>query len=190
MVRHLYPAISPDRIVRSVRQPIDDVTAQEPVPNDSRGRTVYPVAARKAFFAGIVQELRASLPAEYAGFRHRGDFNLMKVWFEHYRVHYEVVVDQQIDMIELGLHFEDGPASTLAFLSVLDARILEIKDHLGPEMELERWTQSWGRLYELRALQTLDGPTTSSCGKRLAELIILVQPMIDSANIRLERPGA
>src|SRR5687768_16103476 len=156
---------------------------------DTVSRVVYPVQARKAFFAGIVRELNASLPPDYRGFRHRGDFNLMKVWFDHYRVHYEVVIDQQIDKIETGLHFEDGPASTLGFLALLDARILEIKDVLGPEIELERWTQSWGRLYELRALQTLDEPFTKSCGKRLVKLITLVQPMIDSSGIRLERPG-
>ncbi len=153
-------------------------------------KVVYPVQARKAFFAGIVRELKTNLPAEYRSFRHRGDFNLMKVWFDHYRVHYEVVIDQQIDKIEIGLHFEDGPASTLGFLALLDTRILEIKDVLGPEVELERWTQSWGRLYELRSLQNLDAAVTASCGKRLAELITLVQPIIDASGIRLERPGA
>jgi len=152
-------------------------------------RVVYPVQARKAFFAGIVRELKASLPVEYRGFRHRGDFNLMKVWFDHYRVHYEVVIDQQIGMIEIGLHFEDGPASTLGFLALLDAHILEIKDRLGPEIELERWTQSWGRIYDLRPLTTLDERITAPCGKRLVELITILQPMIESSGIRLERPG-
>ena len=157
---------------------------------DTVSRVVYPVQARKAFFAGIVRELNASLSPEYRGFRHRGDFNLMKVWFDHYRVHYEVVIDQQIGMIEIGLHFEDGPASTLRFLKLLDARILEIKDRLGPEVELERWTQSWGRIYDLRPLTSLDDQITVPCGKRLVELITVLQPMIESSGIRLERPGA
>jgi hypothetical protein len=156
----------------------------------SSSRVVYPVQARRAFFAGIVRELRDGLPPEYQGFRHRGDFNLMKVWFDHYRVHYEVVIDQQIGMIEIGLHFEDGPASTLGFLALLDARILEIKDRLGPEVELERWTQSWGRIYDLRPLTTLDDRTTVPCGKRLVDFITILQPMIDASGIRLERPGA
>ena len=153
------------------------------------GRAVYPVQERKAFFAGIVHELKATLPAEYQGFRHRGDFNLMKVWYANYRVHYEVVIDQQIDRIEIGLHFEDGPASTLGFLALLDRRILEIKDRLGTGVELERWTQSWGRLYELQPLVRLDASVTTSCGKRLAELITLLQPIVDSSGIKLERPG-
>ncbi len=155
----------------------------------SPGRVVYPVHARKAFFAGIVRELQASLPSQYQGFRHRGDFNLMKVWFDHYRIHYEVVIDQQIDRIEIGLHFEDGPASTLGFLALLDARILEIKDLLGPEVELERWTQSWARIYELRPLRDLNEVVTGPCGKRLTEFITLLQPIVDASGIRLERPG-
>jgi len=156
----------------------------------STSRVVYPVQARKAFFAGIVHELKTALPVELRDFRHRGDFNLMKVWFDHYRVHYEVVIDQNIDRIEIALHFEDGPVSTLGFLAYLDTRILEIKDHLGPEVELERWTQSWGRLYELRPLRQLDASMTKLCGKRLVEFVALLQPLVGASGIGLDRPGA
>lgn len=158
-------------------------------PVEPTGRVVIPVHARKAFFAGIVHVLKSSLPPRYQGFRHRGDFNLMKIWFGDYRIHFEVVIDRQIDKIEIGLHFEDGPASTIGFLALLDTRILEIKDLLGPEVELERWTQSWGRLYELRVLESLDESMTGECGQRLAEFISLLQPIVDSSGITLERPG-
>jgi hypothetical protein len=154
------------------------------------GRTTIPVHDRKAFYAGIVEHLRATLPRELREFRHRGDFNLMKVWFDHYRVHYEVVIDQQIGKIELGLHFEDGPASSLAFLSLLDRRILEIKDRLGPEIELERWTQSWARIYVLRPLTAIDEGVTRECADRLALMIGYLQPIIAASGIPLERPGA
>ncbi len=114
----------------------------------------------------------------------------MKIWYEHYRVHYEVVLDQQINMIELGLHFEDGPASSLAFLALLDKRILEIKDRLGPDVELERWTQSWARIYELRPLETVDEAVCEACATRLATMIAYLQPIVAGSGIRLERPGA
>jgi hypothetical protein len=162
----------------------------EPAAGTSSGRGVIPVGARKAFFAGIVRRLRAELPPELRAFRHRGDFNLMKVWYEHYRVHYEVVIDQQIDKLEVGLHFEDGPASSLAFLSLLDSRILEIKDVLGPDVELERWTQSWTRIYELLPLAVIDDTACSDCANRLAAMIAYLQPIVRSARIPLERPGA
>ena len=60
-------------------------------------------------------------------------------------------------MIEVGLHFEDGPVSTAAYLAYFDAHIVERKHELGPELELERWTPSWGRIYELVPLTRLDG---------------------------------
>src|SRR4029079_17769106 len=96
-------------------------------------RITIPMATRKDFYTGIARRLMTLLPPELRDFRHRGEFTLMKIWSDHYRIHYEVVLDQQINKIELGLHFEDGPASSLAFLTLLDGRILEIKDHLGPE---------------------------------------------------------
>lgn len=151
---------------------------------------VIPVVARKAFFAGIAKSLKRDLPADLSRFRSRGDFNLMKVWFEHYRIHYEVVIDQQIGKIEVGLHFEDGPASTLAFLALLDQRILEIKDALGPEAELERWTQSWARLYELHPLGEVNAAATMRAADRLVLYIKTLQPIVESAGIKLERPDS
>ena len=149
-----------------------------------------PVQDRKTFFSSIVRHLATELPPDLRDFRHRGDFNLMKIWYANYRIHFEVVIDQQINKIELALHFEDGPASSLAFLSLLDARILEIKDLLGPEIELERWTQSWARIYQLLPLGPLDGRVCDDCAARLTAMIALLQPIVTGAGIRLERPGA
>src|SRR6476620_4446706 len=169
----------------------DDLDQQDSPRNGTPvARMTIPVATRKDFYAGIARRLMTLLPAELRDFRHRGEFNLMKIWFDHYRVHYEVVLDQQINKIELGLHFEDGPASTLAFLALLDRRILEIKDHLGPEIELERWTQSWARLYELRPLAAIDDAVCDDCARRLAAMISYLHPIIAQSGIRLERPGA
>jgi hypothetical protein len=150
---------------------------------------VIPVEQRKAFFSGIVRSLKRDLPSDLRSFRNRGDFNLMKVWYDHYRVHYEVVLDQQIGKIEIGLHFEDGPASSMAFLSLLDRRILEIKHQLGPEIELERWTQSWARLYELHPLVELGPDVTERAAIRLGSFISLLQPIVRTADVRLDRPG-
>jgi hypothetical protein len=172
---------------------MSDDNDQDQIDEDQIGsriaRMTIPMATRKDFYSGIARRLMTLLPPELRDFRHRGEFNLMKVWFDHYRVHYEVVLDQQINKIELGLHFEDGPASSLAFLALLDRRILEIKDHLGPGIELERWTQSWVRLYELRPLVAIDDRVCDECAKRLAAMIAYLQPIIAESGIRLERPG-
>ena len=91
--------------------------------------------------------------------------------------------------IEVGLHFEDGPASTLAYLNILDGRIVELKDVLGHQAELERWTQSWGRVYELHPLEPLTPAVTNRIGERLALYISTLWPIVRAANVRHEREG-
>jgi len=176
-------------MIAGMSDEVRDYSDPEPVGPHRLGRQTISVQLRKAFFAGIVRRLRADLPPDLQPFHHRGDFNLMKVWFDHYRVHYEVVIDQQINKIEIGLHFEDGPASSLAYLALLDKRIVEIKDDLGPAIELERWTQSWARIYELSPLSRLDETACERCATRLAAMIAYLQPIVNAAGVRLERPG-
>jgi hypothetical protein len=150
-------------------------------------RGAISVDARRRFFARIVRDLRDQLEEPLAAFSHRGDFNLMKVWYANPRVHYEVVIDQQIDRIEVGLHFEDGPASTLAYLRLLDAHLLELKHELGWQVELERWTVSWGRLYELSELVPVTDAVAQATARRLAAFIRLLQPLVEAAAIAPER---
>jgi len=138
---------------------------------------------RRDFFAAIVAEVRKDLPAELANFRHRANTMLLKIDYGNERVHYEVWTDGARGRVEIGLHFEDGPASTLAYLAYFDARIVEIKHALGPEIELERWTASWGHLFESAPLVQLDRGFARSVAARLAAQIALLQPMVAEASI-------
>lgn len=108
---------------------------------------------------------------------------LLKLDFGNERVHYEVWTDGGRGRIEIGLHFEDGPASTAAYLAFFDARIVEIKHHLGWEVELERWTLSWGHLFESIPLVPLDRRFAAHVANRLARQIALLQPMVEEAAI-------
>ena len=148
---------------------------------------VIPVTSRKRFFERIVRHNRTALPVELRRFANSGSFNLMKVWYDYQRVHFEVAIDQQINRIEIGLHFEDGPASTIAYLAILDSRILEIKELLGHQAELERWTLSWGRIYELHPLGELTDDVAKVCAGRLAAYISVLQPIVVASGVRHER---
>lgn len=150
-------------------------------------RAVITVAVRRRFFAAIVKHLRDRLPQDFRRFSHRGDFNLLKIWWDNPRVHFEVVIDQQIDRIEVGLHFEDGPVSTIAYLHALESRVLELKHELGHELELERWTTSWGRIYELSPLETIDDKTTKRIARRVERFIVVLQPIVVAADVPPER---
>lgn len=139
--------------------------------------------SRRDFFGAVVSEARAALPPELAAFRHRANSMLLKIDYGNDRIHYEVWTDGARQRVEIGLHFEDGPASTMAYLAYFDARIIEIKHALGPHIELERWTASWGHLFESAPLGRLDQRFARIIAARLAAQITLLQPMVEVAAI-------
>jgi hypothetical protein len=136
---------------------------------------------RAAFLDGIAARLRRELPEQYRGFRTRRFGHLMKIYFDNERVHYEVWVDTRRAQVEVGLHLEDGPGSTLVYLALLDRHILEIKHVLGPQAELGRWTQSWGHLIETWPLVTLDDGLRTTVGERARLYIETLQPLLEEA---------
>jgi hypothetical protein len=138
---------------------------------------------RRDFFAVIVADARANLPPELARFRHRANSMLLKLDYGNDRIHYEVWTDGARGRLEIGLHFEDGPASTMAYLAFFDQRIVEVKHLLGPQMELERWTTSWGHLFESERLGRLDQRFAEAVARRLAAQIAILQPMVEEAAI-------
>ena len=142
---------------------------------------------RRAFFEEIVARLQDGLPAERRGFGHRSNLILLKVDFGNPRVHYEVWCDAERRILGLGLHFEDGPVSTAAYLAYFDGLIVELKHVLGPELELERWTASWGHIYELWPLGTLTTGLAARVAARLARLIVTLQPLVEAAGVPPER---
>ena len=126
----------------------------------------------------------------------RSTMNLLKLHFnDNYRIHYELMISAERGIIELGLHFEDGPDSTARLLEYFDRYVLEIKDKLGEEFELERWTKSWGHAFEVHALETLTPAFARRLGLRLAEVITALQPILDDAVVTgvasdTPRPGS
>ncbi len=134
--------------------------------------------SRSTFFDGIVGILRRRLPEDLRSFSTRRFGNLVKVYFGNERVHYEVWVDTRRQQIEIGLHLEDGEVSTLMHLRLLDRHIVEIKDVLGPQVELGRWTKAWGHLIENRPLGVLDAGERAEVAERLVLYIETLEPLI------------
>ena len=152
---------------------------------DSSGRTSS--LNRRDFFAAIVTDARAKLPPELACFRHRANSMLLKIDYGNDRIHYEVWTDGARGRVEIGLHFEDGQVSTAAYLAYFDARIVEIKHLLGPRIELERWTASWGHLFESEQLGRLDRRLAETVAGRLVSQIAVLQPMVEEAAVPIEQ---
>ncbi len=151
--------------------------APEPLASPAAGMT------RREFFADVVDTLRPMLPPDLRDFRHRATSTILKLWYDNERVHYEVWCNGQLGTIEIGLHFEDGPVSTAAYLHWFDRQIVELKHDLGPTLELERWTASWGHLFETRPLGRLDLRTVDLVCGRLAIMVPSLQPLVVAASV-------
>jgi len=138
---------------------------------------------RNEFFAAIIVHLRRRIPNHLYEFRHRANPMLLKIDYGHERIHFEVWPDAMRRQIEIGLHFEDGPESTAAYLAYFDARIVEIKHQLGPRIELERWTASWGHIFELADLEPLNHDFARAVTDRLIAQMTVLQPMVEEAAV-------
>lgn len=137
---------------------------------------------RRDFFSDLLESVRRSLPPEWQVYEARQTMNLLKISFgANYRIHYEAWINAERGYVELGLHFEDGPASTERLLRHFEASILELKDLLGAGIELERWTQSWGHIFELHPVEPLTSAFADRLAARLALQIVVLQPILDEA---------
>lgn len=137
---------------------------------------------RRDFFDEVVDTVQEQLPAGMLPFQQRQTMNLLKIHYgANYRVHFEASFITEIGLIEVGLHFEDGPESTTRLLEHFDQYIVEIKHLLGQQVELERWTKSWGHLYEVHTIQPLIPAFARHIAGRLALMIVTLQPILNDA---------
>jgi hypothetical protein len=156
---------------------------------DSAGNRSEPASSlsRRTFFDRVIAGVRSEIKPDLKDFHARSHGHLLKIHYDNERVHYEVWPDSHRGTIEIGLHFEDGPVSTAAYLRFFDARIVEIKHLLGAEIELERWTVSWGHIYYLIPLAPLDGAKARESASLLARLIDVLEPLVREAAVSRER---
>ncbi|MCA9858392.1 MAG: hypothetical protein KC438_01650 [Thermomicrobiales bacterium] len=142
-----------------------------------------PTYNRSAFFDDIIQYLRAELPPELREFKVRQTSYLVKLFYGNERVHFEVWVDPVRAQIEIGLDFEDGAESTAAYLSFFDQRIVEIKELTGPDLELERWTRTWGHFVEVYPIAPIDRERARTIAERMVVFMSVLQPLIEEAAV-------
>lgn len=136
---------------------------------------------RREFFAAVRDRLQVRLPADVQNINFQTSHRQMKLYYSHQKLHYEIWTNGRDQHIEIGLHFEEGPESTEALIRFFDRHILEIKHELGPEVELERWTNSWGRIFQLLPYQPLTEALAVDVADRLRDMIVVLQPLLDEA---------
>lgn len=141
----------------------------------------------REFFHDLITALREHLPPALSTFHVRHAPHLVKVYYTDPRLHYEVWLNGAVRQIELGFHFEIGPELVEQLLDWLDQYSVELKDLLGPETELERWTPSWGHLFQLWPYQPLSETLVQRLARHLAQFIIVVEPLVREWQAALPR---
>jgi hypothetical protein len=133
------------------------------------------------FLSGVVQAVRPKLPAEWQEFETNGFGSLVKLYYGDPSVHFEVWVQSKTSRVEVGLHFEADQATNDRFMAYFAGRFIEVQAALGPRLELDEWTRTWGRLHEMMPFTVLDEPLVERVAARLVQMITVLQPMLAEA---------
>lgn len=134
------------------------------------------------FLQRFVHSLRDAVPADYRQFETRYMGGLVKVYYDadDPGVHYELALRNN-GYIELGLHFESSKETNDRLLRYFGERGLDVVSELGPQVEIEQWTRTWGRVHQTMPYRSPDETALSACVKRMSEMIAVLQPMLEEA---------
>ena len=106
-------------------------------------------------------------------------FSMVQVAYGQPRVHYEAWIQRGRGQVELGLHFEGSAELNGRLLQAFAAEMLAIHAELGPDFELEQWTQSWGRIHSYLRFERVDEGLVERVGERLVATVHCLQPRLD-----------
>ena len=134
------------------------------------------------FLAEVLELLRMQLPLELKDFESVGPWHgLIKVHYGDPSAHYELHIQRRHRQIELGLHFEGAAQDNAFHLENLQARMADIKQQLGAEVEAEQWTRKWTRVHETIPMAELDEDFLMELTSRLSQYIRVLEPMVEEA---------
>ena len=116
--------------------------------------------------------------------------SMLQLHFGDPRQHYELWLRGPAGLIELGLHFEGEHDDSLARIAVVAGAMPEIAARLGPEVDIEEWTERWTRVHEVRPLLALDEDFARELGLRLAEFVRVLEPVVGAMPPMAARPAS
>jgi hypothetical protein len=94
-------------------------------------------------------------------------------------LHYEAWLQRGREQIELGLHFEASQDFNARMLRAFAPEMLDIRHELGPEFELEQWTERWGRIHCYLPYTTVDVALIDRVAERMLAMIECLQPRLE-----------
>lgn len=127
--------------------------------------------------AAIPGALRPRLPEDLRSFETILMGRLLKVYYGDPAFHFEVWFHEGKGLVEVAYHGEGPAAANGRILERLSENLIDIKERLGPTVELEPWVRSWVRLYRMLPAEGDDRRLPEALVKALAEMITVVQPL-------------
>ena len=133
------------------------------------------------FLNEIAEKTPALLPDNYHTVKNRRRGSLIQFWFERPQIHYEVWVQSRQQRVEVGLHLEAQKSLNDRLLQYLAQRFIAIQAELGQAVELEQWTQSWGRVHQFVPYERLESRLCDEVARTLAHMITVLEPLCREA---------
>jgi len=138
----------------------------------------------QAFLASVRDKALEGVPDELRSPHSRIRYGMLQLHYGDPRIHYEVWLVRKTGLIEVGLHFEADHDLNLARAESLAQRVLELREFLGPDAELEQWSPSWTRLHLTVPIGALDEALSNEVAGRLANLVRMTGEEIASLPAR------
>ena len=133
---------------------------------------------RKKLLAQLPDILRSRLPPQLGSFETILAGRLLKVHYGDPAFHFEVWFHEGKGLVEVAYHGEGSAAANRLLLDRLAARLVDIKESLGPTVELEPWVRSWIRLYRMLPAGSGGVLRAETLAGELAGMIVVVQPIV------------
>ena len=136
------------------------------------------------FLALVHEGVAARLGPALDGFDSRRRFGYLQYFRGSPAIHYEVWAQRKTARLEIGLHFEGERERNYEAAELLALRAPDVQAAIGPEYELEEWTQVWTRLHRSFAAPSLTPELADDAAGRVVTLIRGLEPIIDQMELR------
>ena len=143
------------------------------------GCAIIPRMKTAEFVLRVRDTVRGLLPPDGRAYTLRQWGHQLQLHYGVPRLHYEVWVDHRYSHIEVGLHFEADATTNLRLLRHFDRRLIEIRAETALPVETEHWTASWARVHHVIPFERLDAPLADEVAHSLAQLVEVLQPMLE-----------
>jgi hypothetical protein len=149
-----------------------------------RTKTATPSLRIRDFLALVHEGVLAQLGKKLDGLDVRQRFGYLQYYRGTPEIHYEVWAQKKTSRLEIGLHFEGERDRNYEAAELLALRAPDIQSSIGPEYELEEWTQTWTRLHRSFAAESLTPELAADAAARVVTLIRGMEPIIDQMELR------